>query len=158
MKCTPKCGRTVTQGMLKKKIKKRENIQYVFRPATIYCDAYARFSQKDLSVHLELLQHVLCASPLLATFYRAICADAVDVIEKVTLAALCMAFEASMLLCGPCLCPLIINSWPAVCVKMQKNPQQSFTSLLKREVFGLTAYRLWHQLRGKCHQTQSRSL
>lgn len=108
MKCTPKCGRTVTQGMLEKK--KEENIQYVFRPATIYSDAYARFSQKDLSVHLELLQHVLCASPLLATFYRAICTDAVDVIEKVTIAALCMAFEASVLMCGPCFCPLIIKS------------------------------------------------
>lgn len=121
MKCTPKCGRTVTQGMLEKKKKKRkENIQYTFRPATIYSDAYARC----LSVHLELLQHAICASPLLATFYRAICADAVDVIEKVTLAALCMAFEASMLMCGPCLCPLIIKGWPAVCGKMQKNPKK----------------------------------
>lgn len=124
MKCTPKCGRTVTQGMLDKK-KKEGNIQYVFRPATIYSDAYARFSQKDSSAHLELLQHLLCASPLLATFYRARCADDADVIEKVTLAALSMAFEASMLMCGPCLCPLIIKSWPAVCGKIiikKKNP------------------------------------
>lgn len=134
MKCTPQCGRTVTQGVLDKK-KKKKNIQYIFRPATIYSDAYARFSQKEFSVHLELLQHVLCASPLFATFYRARCIDDVDVIEKVTLAALSMAFEASVLMCGPCICPLVIKNWPAVCGKKKKKKKTLYQLVEKGRVW-----------------------